>query len=430
MPAGALRARGEDYHAAGVARIAILAKNLSVGGSQRGALMVARGLRARGHAVDLLLRKPDCDWSEEIPAGLRLLCVEQALEDDGLRALRTRVGREDVAFTRIPAVSAWKLRHANLLLAAAWRRWGWPRLRGRPLFRQDYHARLAFRVAAYLERERPDALLACGFGPPIWAAGARRLARRRVRTVAMLNGWLDDDMARVMRCVSYSVDAVAAVSHACARFATEVLKVPVPVHTIYQPLVGPDVVASAAEPVDHRWVGGEVPVLLSAASLGKDYPTLLRALALLAARRPVRLIILGTGPEARRRELQALAGSLGIADAVDFAGFVANPLAYMAKVDLFVLSSHGKEGLPQVLVQAMTAGCRMVATDCPLGPAEALGGGEFGRLVPVGDAARLAAAMGRELETPRDTSQLRERAAELWGIDRAVDAHEKLLLTG
>ena len=424
-----MRARGGVYHAAGVARIAILAKNLSVGGSQRGALMVARGLRARGHAVDLLLRKPDCDWPEDVPAGARLLCVEQSLEDDGLRALRVRLGRRDVACASIPAVSARKLRHANLLLAAAWPRWGWPWLRGRPLFRQDFHARLAFRVAAYLDRERPDALLTCGFGPPLWAAGGRHLARRSVRTVAMLNGWLDDDMARVMRCVAPSVDAVVAVSNACARFAADVLKVPVPVHTIYQPLVGPDALAAAAEPVDHPWIGADVPVILSAASLGKDYPTLLHALALLAARRPARLIILGTGPKARLRELQTLARSLGIAGAVDFAGFVANPLAYMAKVDLFVLSSRGKEGLPQVLVQAMTAGCRIVASDCPVGPAEALGGGEYGRLAPVGDPARLAEAMERELETPRDTDKLRSRAAALWSIDRAVDAHERLLLT-
>ena len=420
----------EVYHAAGVARIAILVKNLGVGGSQRGALMVARGLRERGHAVDLLLRKPYCDWPDDVPAGLRLLCVSQSREDEALDAIRRQLGRSDVAFATIPTVPPWKLRHANRLLFAAWQRWGWQRFRRRPLFSQDYHARLAFRVAAYLDRERPDALLACGFGPPIWAAGARRLARRRVRTVAMLNGWLDDDMARMMRCVSHSVDAVVAVSRACARFASEVVKVPVPVHTIYQPLVGPDALRSAAEPVDHPWIGGDVPVILAAASLGKDYPTLLRALALLAARRPARLIILGTGPEARLRELKALARSLGIADVVDFAGFVVNPIPFMAKVDLFVLSSRGKEGLPQVLVQAMTVGCKMVATDCPVGPSEVLGGGDYGRLAPVGDPAGLAEALERELETPRDTDKLRARAAELFGVDRAVDAHERLLLTG
>lgn len=421
--------RGEPYNAAGVARIAILLKNLRAGGAQWGALMVARGLSQRGHAIDLLLRKPLCDWPDDLPERPRLFCVEQSLETQGLDALGKQLGRQEVALAEIPAVAAWKLRHANLLLAAAWRRWAWPRLRRRPHFSQDYHARLAFRVASYLDRERPDALLACGFGPPIWAAGARHLTRRRVRTVAMLNGWLDDDRARVMRCVSHSVDTVVAVSHACARFAAEVLKVLVPVQTIYQPLVGPDAPSSAAEPVDHPWIGGDVPVILSAGNLNKDYPTLLRALALLVSRRPTRLIILGTGTEARLLELQALARSLRIADVVDFAGIVANPLAFMAKVDLFVLSSR-KEGLPQVLVQAMAAGCRTVATDCPVGPAEVLGNGEYGQLAPVGDPARLAETMERELETQRDRGRLRARASELWGVGRAVDAHERLLLAG
>ena len=413
-----------------MARIAVLVKNLGAGGSQWGALTIARGLRERGHAVDLLLRQPECDWPNHIPAGLRFLCISQSTEQQALQDLRRRLGRSDVSFSTIPAVSPWKLRHANLLLAVAWKRWGWSRIRRRPLFRKDFHARLAFRVAVYLDRERPDALLTCGASPPIWAAGARHLARRRVRTVAMLNGRLDDDMTRMMQCVSHSVDAVVAVSHACARFAAEVVEVPVPVHTIYQPLVGPNTLRSAAEPVHHPWIGGEVPVILSVANLGKDHPTLLRALALLSARRPVRLIILGKGPHARLHELQSLARSLGVADVVDFAGIAANPIAFMSKVDLFVLSSRGGEGLPQVLVQAMTAGCKVVATDCPVGPAELLGDGVYGRLAPVGDPARLAEVMERELEERRDTDVLRARAAGMFGIDRAVDAHERLLLAG
>ena len=230
--------------------------------------------------------------------------------------------------------------------------------------------------------------------------------------------------------VAHSVDAVVAVSHACARFASEVVEVPVPVHTIYQPLVDPSTLRSAAEPVDHPWIGGDVPVLLSVANLGKDHPTLLRALALLSARRPVRLIILGKGTDARLHDLQSLARSLGVADVVDFAGVVANPIAFMSKVDLFVLSSRGGEGLPQVLVQAMTAGCKMVATDCPVGPAELLGDGVYGRLAPVGDPARLAEVMERELDEQRDADELRARAAGMFGVDRAVDAHEKLLLAG
>ena len=59
-----------------------------------------------------------------------------------------------------------------------------------------------------------------------------------------------------------------------------------------------------------------------------------------------------------------------------------------------------------------------------------LGNGEYGRLAPVGDPEALAEAMGQELDDPRDTERLRARALELFGVDRAVDQYEKLLLAG
>ena len=198
---------------------------------------------------------------------------------------------------------------------------------------------------------------------------------------------------------------------------------------VYDPLVDSKALRKAAGPVDHPWIGGDVPVVLSVSRLEKELPTLLRAISLLAARRPVRLIVLGEGGAARLHELQALAQSLGIAGAVDFAGFVANPFAYMARADLCVLSSK-MEGMPHVLAQAMMVGCRMVSTDCDFGPAELLDGGKYGRLAPVGDPARLAEAMDRELDTPRDPARLRARAAELFDVERSIDAYESLLGIG
>ena len=409
-----------------MARVAILIKELRGGGPQRAALTLAREMIGRGHAIDLLFRAPDCDYPHEVPEGIRFFYVTPSVAAAALERRRQELARSDVfrdAVIPEPAVPRWQLRRASVALAVRWRR------RPRPLFIREPLARTAFKVAAYLDRERPDAVLTMGREPPVWAAAARHLSARRVWTVAELTNSPKDHMMRVMRRALASVDAVVAVSRGLAGFAIDVLGVPVPVHAVYRPLVDADRLRMAAEPVDHSWIGGGVPVVLSAGHLGKDYPTLLRAAALLAARRPVRLIVLGKGKALRLRELQALAQSLGIAGAVDFAGFVSNPFAYMAQADLFVLAAE-KEGMPQVLVQAMMAGCRLVATDCPFGPAELLGDGEYGRLAPVGDPARLAEAMERELDTPRDAARLRARAAALFGVERAVDEYERLLLAG
>ena len=90
---------------------------------------------------------------------------------------------------------------------------------------------------------------------------------------------------------------------------------------------------------------------------------------------------------------------LGLAGEVDLPGFVPNPYPLIARAALFVLSSAW-EGSPNVLTEALALGVPAVSTDCPSGPAEILGGGRYGPLVPVGDVAALAEAMERTLAAP------------------------------
>ena len=79
-----------------------------------------------------------------------------------------------------------------------------------------------------------------------------------------------------------------------------------------------------------------------------------------------------------------------------------------------------------VLAEALACGCPCVSTDCPSGPAEILLNGDIGPLVPVGDDAALAEAMGRVLDDPPDRRLLQQRAA-YFSADRAVAAYEELI---
>jgi glycosyltransferase involved in cell wall biosynthesis len=63
----------------------------------------------------------------------------------------------------------------------------------------------------------------------------------------------------------------------------------------------------------------------------------------------------------------------------------------------------------------------VVATDCPYGPGEILDRGRFGRLVPIGDAEALAAAIEAALDAPVDREALRARAA-LHTLERSAEA--------
>ena len=133
--------------------------------------------------------------------------------------------------------------------------------------------------------------------------------------------------------------------------------------------------------------------------------------------------MLGEGPE--RPRLERLIGELGLADLVALPGFVENPLAYMAKADVLALSSR-VEGMPTVIIEALACGTPIVATDCPHGPAELLGDGAYGRLVPVGDAGALGEALAATLSEPRDPERQRRRAAE-FAVDRAVERYVQLI---
>ncbi|MBN2705046.1 MAG: glycosyltransferase [Deltaproteobacteria bacterium] len=153
-----------------------------------------------------------------------------------------------------------------------------------------------------------------------------------------------------------------------------------------------------AGPPPHPWLAKkDLPVLMSAGRLvkSKDFRTLL--LALHRVPRPVRLIILGEGPE--RASLGKLALELGLEGKIFFAGFVTHPQTWMFHADLFISSSL-YEGFGNVIVEALAAGCPVIATDCPHGPREIIEQAGSGRLIPTGDAAALAAAITEGLELP------------------------------
>jgi glycosyltransferase involved in cell wall biosynthesis len=97
----------------------------------------------------------------------------------------------------------------------------------------------------------------------------------------------------------------------------------------------------------------------------------------------------------------------------------------MARADVFALASR-VEGLSNAIIEALACGCPVVSTDCPNGPDEVLEHGRYGRLVPVGDDAALAAAIEATLRDPPDPAALRQRAAS-FSVERSTDDYLQLL---
>lgn len=127
----------------------------------------------------------------------------------------------------------------------------------------------------------------------------------------------------------------------------------------------------------------------------KDTNNLIDAFNILLKRLPnARLWIIGDGPE--KSKLKELANKLSIKSKIKFFGWITKPDRLLRKSDLFVLSSH-REGFGLVLVEAMAKGIPTISTDTPHGPAEILGNGKYGLLVPMSNPAKLSEAMHKIL---------------------------------
>lgn len=127
------------------------------------------------------------------------------------------------------------------------------------------------------------------------------------------------------------------------------------------------------------------------------------------------LWIIGTGHEENR--LRAQAQEFGVNEAVRFAGRVANkdlPTYYRA-ADVLVLPSiisatGDEEGMPVVLLEALAAGCPVVATRTG-GTPELIRDGENGFLVEPADPDSLADGIRRALSAS-DVARIRQAAYE------------------
>jgi glycosyltransferase involved in cell wall biosynthesis len=333
--------------------IAFFLPSLCGGGAERVVVNLAQGITERGIRVDLVLAAAEGPLLDQVPAAVRVVDLRAP------RVLRSLVPLVGYLRRERPRVLVSSMGHANLI--AIWA------------------AKLAGGVAPLVVTEHNT---------------LSQETQRQSRLVSRV--W-----PHLLRTFYPWATTVVAVSRGAADDLARTAGLPRDrIEVVYNPVITPAMLALARQTPDHPWLApGQPPVILGVGRLTgqKDFATLVRAFAEVRRRRPARLVILGEGPD--RPAIEALARELGVADDMALPGFQDNALAFMAGSAVFVLSSAW-EGLPTVLIEALAAGTRVVSTDCPSGPREILQDGRLGVLVPVGDAAALAAATLEALERP------------------------------
>lgn len=189
-------------------------------------------------------------------------------------------------------------------------------------------------------------------------------------------------------------DALIAVSNVALAMAAPALPGPV---RIIPPAIAPLPSANADDAAAGAilFVGRDEP--------RKGLPVLLRAAALLARDRDTRIVVAGPVSDRTRQ----LAASLGVAERVDFLGSVAPARArgLMAAAAAFCSPALGGEALGLTLIEAMSAGAPVVASDIA-GYRIATRNSRDALLVPPGDADALSAALARMLQDDAERARL------------------------
>lgn len=149
----------------------------------------------------------------------------------------------------------------------------------------------------------------------------------------------------------------------------------------------------------------------------KGFDRLVRAFARMAEAEPqLHLVLAGLEERAYHGENQ-VARLLALLPAgsscrarLHFPGRVGNMADWYGACDLFVLASR-YEGFPNVLLEAMAAGCACLACDCPTGPGELIEDGRNGLLLPAGASHdELAAAILSLMDDPQRRRSLGDQA--------------------
>jgi L-malate glycosyltransferase len=292
-------------------------------------------------------------------------------------------------------------------------------------------ARRGREMTAIIRRDRIGIVHAHDFYSNIFAGPWARLAGARF--IASRRWWEGPDRARrwANRCSYVLADRVLANSPAVAHLLTRTERVRAGAVVVVPNFLDDD----AFDPPPAGWTAAfaaglglpeDAVVVGVVASLSpiKDHATLLRAVAALAPAWPALHLVLVGGDGGSRAALERLAGSLGIADRVRFAGLQPNMPSPHHAFDIAALTSVS-EGLPNSILEAMAAGRPVVATRVGAIP-DAVEDGVTGFLEAPGDhdaiAARLAALLGDSDLRRELGDRARVRARERYSADAALDA--------
>lgn len=349
-------------------KILFLIRQLSTGGAERQVALLARGLAARGHAVTVMVFYGGGALEADLATSTSI-----SLIDLGKR------GRWDNAAFLVRLIRALRREQPDILYS---------------------FLTVANLLNGLFGRLVPGA-------KRVWGLRASNMDLTRYDRLSQYSGHLESRLARCADLIIANSEAGRKAALASG-FPPDRLRV---VHNgIETERFRPDPEARAR--IRAEWhIGPERRLVGLVGRLDpmKGHPDFIRAAARLRAVQPdVRWVCVGEGSAGYRQTLAALATSLGLDDALLWAGNRLDMPAVYNALDLAVSASIYGEGVSNMLGEAMASGVPGVTT--------AVGDsawvvGETGVVVPPGQPAALAEGIATQLERlTREGAALRRRA--------------------
>jgi glycosyltransferase involved in cell wall biosynthesis len=359
-------------------RVVVAVGSLQIGGAETQAVRLAVELQARGHAVEVLALMSGGPLEDVLTqAGVphRVLEIQTLLGRSPTGRISTRATARNLG--RLVALAR-SLRRAEVDVVHAFMLW--------PSALCLAAARLA--------------------GVPVRVSGRRNLTT----TPARRDRLVERAVARLATSITANSEAVARTARASV--------LPQAVITVIHN--GIDLLPRAEQ------VACQPPEALVVANLigYKGHRHLVDALA--RSSQPTVVHCLGEGAE--RAALEEQAESHGLAGHVHFHGQVTDVSRWHQRTQLVILPST-EEGFPNAVLEAMSAGLPVIATDVG-GVPEIIEHGRTGLLVPAREPEALAAAIDQLASDPglreRLGSAARTSVSERFSWDRSTTAHEAL----
>lgn len=141
----------------------------------------------------------------------------------------------------------------------------------------------------------------------------------------------------------------------------------------------------------------------------------------------IKLNIIGDGPG--KDDLRQAIERLDMKSTIKLCSWKNKINTYLDSSDVFVLSSF-YEGFSYAILEAMNRGLPVISTDSPYGPKEIIKNNQYGVLVPVGNASRMAkviVSMLKSKEKYRHYHEQSLRRSKDFPLDKMIDNYRKLI---